>query len=862
MKPGIIYQGIFVNIETDVTNTNVQQECTLNIYDTETLIDDADDPVIIPLEMTDRPVSIEVIDNSEDNFTPVRPKQLTAEIFSSDQVNISTFAEGGDNRYKVEYLTENENPFLGWLSISDLSQEFMPDPNVITLIAGDGLGFLKDIPLTDFDNENPGHENQIMDYLAWVFSKTGFQLNIVCCFNIRSRYAIPLNQEGQAPLTINTVFQFSPTVAVRTNPTTWFYEGMRFTTDDPLNPGPFTVESITLDTLFTDVFVSESFVSSVGLFTFTDLAVTGDGHFFKHEWLDAKTGENDIGTQINAFDWLCNILREEGSAYQDNGSWFIMRKDEYEYSHNFFLFTFDYQGNFVSRSEETFEKSIGVGLSLSWMNDNANISLERPSKSVTETYDYLTPKEIPDNADYDRGDVTTRVVEAGYTAYNLDDWAIGNLWGSATTIPTIDAVILRSFNTFGDEITRFIMLTQPPGTTGAFEYIRSSPIPIGFMDRFTWSFDVSAMTNPGGDGTLQICFIVLYGESGTVYICNPADTGTTWLNDEPQPALTWHITDNQLSLFRTGLRWALHDSGSNVTVKTEWANCEMSAPSVPEDGEVRIFLFAGNQSASAFDNLKIRYQNLNFDYRAYIGGTYQKYKGQEHKVEGGTNTVAARDEKVQISDSPKRLFKGALLRTNGLVELFSGSIVFGAPNALSVSGYKVTLFDTSSKIILSGTNAGVYTINEVVYHVIGDTTEINFKEQTITTVTETATISKYLFTLASQFYNALVYPDGDFPEDAVHPYGHLQVFDVWNQYNRTMTKADGTVDGLDTSTVIPDLKYKYFLTDANMVTNNKMFQLLHFSHEKHLCEWKAFLHEVADSTIDKNYTGNTFKYIT
>lgn len=859
MKPGIIYRGDYVNIETDATNANVQQQCRLDIYDTETLIDDAAGESIIDLEMTGEPVQIEVVDNSEDNFTPVRPKQLTAKIYSSDAIRISTFSEGGDNRYKVVYTTQNETPFIGWLSISDLSQEFMPDPNVITLVAGDGLGFLKDIPLTNFDSENPTHENTIMDYLVWIFSKTGLQLNIVCCFNIRERNAGPINT--QAPVTLITTFISSPN-EMATEVTTFFYPGQIVQiTGTASNNVTFTVLGVT-QSIVTFVSADIPFTNEVGVSaTFTDITPeTGRGHFFKHEWLDAKSGEDDIGTSINCFDWLKNILKEMVSVYQDNNTWFIMRKDEYEFSKPFYLFTFDYTGTFVSKSQATFEKSIGAGLTLSWMDDNAQESLERPSKSVKEIYDYLTPKELPDNADYDRGAVTTRVIEAGYTAYNLNDWVIGNLWGSATTLPTIDAVILRSFNTFGDEVTRFIMLTMPATTTGAFQYIRSSPIPLGFMDRFTWSFDVSAMTNPSGDGILQICFIVLYGSSGAVYILNPADTTHTWVNDEQQPTLKWHVSNAQLSLFRTGLNWALHDTGSNVTVKTDWQNCTIEGPALPEDGELRIFLFAGNQSGSSFDNLKLRYQNFNFDYRAYIGGTYQKYKAQYHKAQGGTKTIAAREETVQVSDSPKRLFKGALLKINGQTVLFTGTVTGLAPNSIEISGYKNTLFDTGTKLIVTGTNTGVFTISEVIYHIIGDFTEIKVKEQTIVNSLETATLSKYLFTLANQFYDASNFPNGDFTD--VLPYGKIQVFDVWNQYNRTMSKFDGTVDGLDTATVIPDLKYKYFLTDAGIETNNKMFQLLHYSHEQHLCEWKAFLHEVADSTIAKTYTGYTFKYIT
>lgn len=853
MKPGVIYQGVFVNQETDTQNSNIQQECTLNIYDTAVQIPDADDLQIIPLALAERPVIIEVIDNSEDNFTPIRSKQLQAEIFSGDGISISLFAYGADKRYKVEYLSETQTLFIGWLSISDLSMEFLPDPNVITMIANDGLGYLNDIPLTDFDNENPTHENQIMDYIAWILSKTGLQLNIVCCFNIRSRYAGAINN---TPLTTLSTFD-SATDQVIVSPTTWFYPGQRVQVSGTVsNNITFTVISVS-QSIVTFVFVDTPLTDEASVnATFTDLT-PGNSHFYKHEWLDAKTFEDQIGTCIDSYEAFLRILKEEATCYQDGDSFFIMRKDEYEFGKPFYLFTFDFEGNFVSASQENFEKSIGVGLPLSWMDESQKVSLERDYKSVTLTFDFEQPEELPDNVLYERGDETTRVVQAGYTAYNLDDWAIGNLWGSATILPDIDVVILRSFNVDAEEDTRFIMFTQPAGVTGAFQYIRSSPIPINYLDKFVFSFDVSGMTNPPGDGTVQVCFCVLYGSDGNTYILNPANTATSWLNINPTPPLTWHLSNPELTLFRTGLRWAIQ-ADDDIT---QWASCAVESSPVPVEGEIRIFLFSGKQGGGVPD-FNIRYQNLSYEQRSYIGGNYRKYVAQYFKVEGGTDTVAAREETVYITGSPKKVFKGAILRTSGQTVIHTGSVVFVAPNSISVSGYKVVNFDAGTRIIVTGTNAGVYRISEVVYHIIGDTTELIVREQTITTVTEDSTLSKYLFTLSNQFYNAAVYPDGDFPEDAVHPYGHLQAHDVFNQYNRIMSKFEGTIDGLDSEGEMPDLKHKYFLTDTDETTTNKMFQLLHFSQDQHLCSWNAFLHEVADSTIDKTYTGLTFKLLT
>lgn len=195
MPYALLYRGQFVNQETDSANANNQQIITIDIEDTESA--DVVESTIVPLEMAESPLKIEVVDNDEDKFTTIRSKQAIINIHTSDGIGLETFAEGGDNRYKVTIYSPTEMLLVGWLSISDLQEDFLPDPNILTLIATDGLGFLSGEPLTDLNGDNPYKENRIIDYIIWCLAKTGNSLGFVICMNIREENAIVLDSDTE-----------------------------------------------------------------------------------------------------------------------------------------------------------------------------------------------------------------------------------------------------------------------------------------------------------------------------------------------------------------------------------------------------------------------------------------------------------------------------------------------------------------------------------------------------------------------------------------------------------------------------------------------------------------------------------------
>jgi hypothetical protein len=149
-------------------------------------------PTEIELEMADSPIVFQTVDNSEDKFTPIKSKSCTIRLLTNDTVNAMAFANGGDSQYKVQVAVNAEDAviFTGWLSISDLGQTFQPDPNVLVLTATDGLGFLRDLPMSDDAGRFLTGPHPLIKYIAWSLQKTGLELDIWVQMNVLEENAI------------------------------------------------------------------------------------------------------------------------------------------------------------------------------------------------------------------------------------------------------------------------------------------------------------------------------------------------------------------------------------------------------------------------------------------------------------------------------------------------------------------------------------------------------------------------------------------------------------------------------------------------------------------------------------------------
>lgn len=163
----------------------------INIWDTLT-----QSPTPIPdpyehnLTAAGDPLHIRVVDNDEDKFSPIRAQEAEIKFLSDQWYNLNTFiTDSEDDRWLAEIMVEDTGEYLfyGHLVLNDCSSEFMDNFNhlVITLIATDGIGILKDMPLTKPDGTVPKDYHTIIEYISWCLQKTRLQLRINVINNLR-----------------------------------------------------------------------------------------------------------------------------------------------------------------------------------------------------------------------------------------------------------------------------------------------------------------------------------------------------------------------------------------------------------------------------------------------------------------------------------------------------------------------------------------------------------------------------------------------------------------------------------------------------------------------------------------------------
>jgi hypothetical protein len=493
-------------------------------------------------------------------------------------------------------------------------------------------------------------------------------------------------------------------------------------------------------------------------------------------YLQMKTFEKDINEAVDCYTALEIIFGYRLSIKQYNGTWWVENIDE-KTTNQAYLFRFDYTGTYVGQEPLAYYiEAIGKAEEIKLLNKDAVLSYTRPVKYSKLTYRYEFPREIIDNIDYSRGTFVSFDTGTLTATYSIADWTLkAGTIGTPATV-TRSAYIKKTYSDINQtyEKSRHIVITT--GTTS--HWLESNPLPISQNDKFTVSVDFALPSNISGS-------TISYYGIGVLLI---ADDGTKWIYGS-RPV----VGDYKWTLY-TGA--SVDDSrliyaalNNNDTDETQWNNIGGDVPPAPVSGDLFIRLIAYNGN-------EIKYSNLQFNYDPYINGDYSKYGGHSFKIEQSGNYKANIDEVVQLGDSPKKLFKGAMFKL------------------------------VAGKYVLTGN----------------------------------------WFAGGDLLRQGIVPP---YPPDDIylHPFGWLQIYAVWNQYNRRMIELSGSATGLKLDNVPPDLIDTYQViatTDAGtQVTTDKEFMLVGMEQDYQEGNWNLSLSETNDSTIGKDFTTPlTFKYDT
>lgn len=368
-----------------------------------------------------------------------------------------------------------------------------------------------------------------------------------------------------------------------------------------------------------------------------------DDHAFDVLFLEAKTFEKEIGESDDCYTVLTKILKHIGFIGQRLGEWWIKAIDHFDAQPDS-VAVFSPLGELQEiREAATYEKNIGKDETMSWAQGGATVSFNGPVSYAKETYRYQLPAEMPCNKDFERGAL---ILDLGSVkTYAIDCWTLKSGAPPSFGANNNEAYILKKFEN-GYEVEKYVEITYQIYVGGNASFLESSPIKVDEKDRIGFSYDMrwTQDVNNGVINVIQFSIrleatdgsIYFLGEDGFWYLSN-----STWSSNYKLHVLSWD---------------------SNTIDEREWRN--VATPDVvsglPKDGNLYIMIHWEN--VSDLSGIFLNLQNIQFSYEPFIDGTYKKFSGQYHKVSQSDYNNEKLDEEIYISDSPRRIFKGAVFK--------------------------------------------------------------------------------------------------------------------------------------------------------------------------------------------------------
>lgn len=639
------------------------------VYDTSMVLE-----VVVDMEPAGVPFSLQVIDNDEDVFTPIRAKQAYLRINSTNTVNLNTFSAepSHDDRYYVEVTRNDLYIFKGYLLLDDLSQPFLPHKNELVLKATDRIGTLKEVPLLDFEGKNPRGQYTIAQFIAMALSQTRLALPINVTMNLRPELYAPFTRSasfsiiaGQYIITTSHLFPFKEA-------------GRKIIVSGTAsNDGEYTIMTVAIG-LFAIIRVAEAVTVESSVMT-TFESVSGY-HAYEHVYLDAKTFEAEINSSIKAYDVLQRILGEQCYITQERGEWWVKRIAEERITapvrNNQFSEFGIWLKEFSQPDPPNTTRFISRNHSIMLINNASTVELSRPLRYVRHDFKYELPKEIICNIDYRRGDVVIAPdlgADESTGTYQLECWTMRRLFDQPVTST---AYIERKF-IYGREDQRYIVITPKSNTATPYDFVHSSAVVVRKNDKATLSHDFrfeSPFDESGASFEYVTTRIWLVQDDGKIWhfgsLTNANNPDTYyWIPPE-------HYIDpfEQKEIVIGPAPWQMQDVN-----ESEWQSFSVDLLKIPADGKLYIGLNQLRQSATYNDdNQPAHYANIQLSITPFINGTYAQLSGHYNKVqqtEAPEKYNASREKQVYLGDAPGINYKGALLMKVGVEFALAGRFI-------------------------------------------------------------------------------------------------------------------------------------------------------------------------------------------
>ena|GEM_PF-3348473 len=582
----------------------------------------------------------------EDKFAPILGTECLLNIavgkyksIDDSQLTISDLIAEHDNDIRITVYKDQDytkSVFQGFVVVEDNSQPFLDPPFNLNIRALDCLGLLKGVDLTDFNNELFTGRLSIQDWVGNILMKTGQTLNIRFYFPI---YPSSVHVDMSTGIPIPSIIPdtYSPLSRVFLDAIT-FQQGELTTTTDPS----------------VDVKASEA-----------DDCYTALEKIMR--CLRCRLFQQDgVWNVVNIYSYM----NPNGYSYHEAAAG-TLTDGKYSFS------------TVATASGQKYDTNVGRNGVIHMVKDDAMRYLKLATKWVKLTYNYdqslnkvcnqgLTQlgeyNSAYDGTTPDEDNPTITDITKGYEAFcfsHRDGGASSFVGIYPDTTPAKRGYIRTVLDALGYERDRYLVLEK---TTGSVTFFRSTKI---FIDRSD-ILQVSFQFRPKEPFTTSIptgfveAYIFLYGDNGTYWALRSVGDASV-----PGNPNVWIQTDSNF-----------HASGGTPIVGNSqiteygknWESCTVNQggdPSVmafaPVSGEVEVLFSFDNDSWAGTGGgvTELWFKNIQIGLLPFLQGSYQQLKGDYNYSTSANNIKQTQSEDVQISDSPKRYFKGALVDSDG-----------------------------------------------------------------------------------------------------------------------------------------------------------------------------------------------------
>lgn len=574
---------------------------------------------------TDDVLTLQSTSGDEDRLQPILGMEALINIFVDENtdIDITDFIAEQDNQIRVTVYRERDyttNVFQGFVVVEDNFQPFLDPPFAISLRALDGLGLLKGVDLTDTNDLLFAGNFSVIAWIVQILYKTGQTLNLRVFFNF---------WEASFSTTINPLEQT-------------YLDSITFSQGDAFNATP------------TDPTV--------------DIAAQ-----------DADDCYTALEKIVRCF--RCRL-------FQEDGRWNLVNIAEYynpagmsytEYSIG------DPVAGIVPFSPVTTGQLFGFAQAgkneiVHPVTDDQAIYLKIATKWVKLTYTYNQSQNKVCNQDFSEGDrnatydevISSSILDTSITpvvnlqthGYDIYCWthrngSINGGTGVSNAFPDgnpdSDAFIRSVLDQLGYEKERYAVIKNSP--SGKPAYIKTMSFLIDASDALVINLTTRSRNSHTTGLLIPFAWVYLTGDDGSHWALNGIE-GPSVTDPEGNKA-TWQAVDsNFLNGFGNSPDVGWRDTNQAPNIWFTVASGQYKPAITPVSGRIQIFLINWLPDETWHKDLQVQVT-------PFLQGSYTQLQG-DYNYSSSNNAIKQTEaDDVEISDSPKRYFKGALLKANG-----------------------------------------------------------------------------------------------------------------------------------------------------------------------------------------------------